>query len=163
MRGLSGEERPWLSARAGLIVFSALMTLMLLVVYRACLHAGFIWDDGFHFAGNPNMESFRGLINIWTSRSAIYYPLVLTTFWVMRRLVGLDPFAYHLLNILMHAATTVLLYTALRRLKVRGAWVGAALFALCPLHVETVAWVTELKNTQSAVFFLLSFLCAENA
>ena len=87
---------------------------------------------------------------------AVYYPLVLTTFWVLHKFVGLNPLPYHILNVLLHAGSAVLLWRLLRQLEVRGAWLGAALWALHPVMVQSVAWVTELKNTQSCVFYLLS-------
>jgi tetratricopeptide (TPR) repeat protein len=86
----------------------------------------------------------------------VYYPFVLTTFWALHKFVGLVPFPYHLLNVLMHAASAVLLWRVLRQLEVSGAWLGAALWSLHPVMVQSVAWVTELKNTQSCLFYLLS-------
>jgi len=90
--------------------------------------------------------------------------LVQTTFWVEHKIWGLNPLPYHLVNVLIHAAAAVVLWRVLRILKVRGAWFGAALWALHPVQVESVAWVTELKNTQSGLFFLLAilFFCKSN-
>ena len=97
-----------------------------------------------------------GLRQIWTTTQAVYYPLVLTTFWALHKVVGLDPLPYHLLNVLLHAASAIVLWRLLQLLRVRGAWLGAALWALHPVMVQSVAWVTELKNTQSCLFYLLS-------
>jgi tetratricopeptide (TPR) repeat protein len=83
---------------------------------------------------------------------------VITTFWVEHALWGLEPLPYHLVNILMHGACAVLLWRVLRSLRVQGAWLGAALWALHPVAVESVAWITEMKNTESGLFFLLSIL-----
>jgi tetratricopeptide (TPR) repeat protein len=74
----------------------------------------------------------------------------------MHKFFGLNPLPYHLLNVFFHAASAILLWCILRVLWVRGAWLGAALWALHPVMVQSVAWVTELKNTQSCLFFLLS-------
>jgi tetratricopeptide (TPR) repeat protein len=82
--------------------------------------------------------------------------MVLTSFWVQHALWGLDPLFYHLVNIIVHAACVILLWRLLQRLNVRGAWLGAALWGVHPVQVESVAWITELKNTQSCLFFLLS-------
>src|SRR4030095_10982681 len=90
---------------------------------------------------------------------AVYYPLVLTTFWALHKFAGLSPWPYHLLNLFLHAGSAVLLWQILRQLNVRGAWLGAALWALHPVMVQSVAWVTELKNTQSGFLYLLSIFC----
>ncbi len=72
---------------------------------------------------------------------------------------GLDSlWPYHLVSVLMHATCAVLLWQVLRSLRVPGAWLGAALWALHPVEVESVAWIGEMKNTQSGMFFLLSIL-----
>jgi tetratricopeptide (TPR) repeat protein len=122
------------------------------------LRADFIWDDESHVTRNPCVVGPLGLKEIWTTTQAVYYPLVLTTFWALHKLFGLNPLPYHALNVLLHAVSAILLWRVLRLLKVRGAWLGAALWALHPVIVQSVAWVTELKNTQSCVFYLLSIL-----
>jgi tetratricopeptide (TPR) repeat protein len=129
-----------------------------LAAYSPALTAGFIWDDDAHLTANAAVADPHGLVRIWTSADAVYYPLVLTTFWVMHRVWGFNPFPYHLLDILLHAANAFLLVLLLKRARIRGAWLAAALFALHPIHVESAAWVTEIKNTQSGVFFLLCLL-----
>jgi hypothetical protein len=98
------------------------------------------------------------LKEIWTTRAADICPLTLTTFWVEHALWGLNPRAYHLVNVLLHAACALLLWQVLRSLRVPGAWLGATLWALHPVMVESVAWVTEMKNTESCLFFLLAIL-----
>jgi tetratricopeptide (TPR) repeat protein len=123
------------------------------------LNDGFIWDDESHLTQNPCIIGPLGFKEIWTSARAVYYPLVLTTFWTLHKFAGLSPWPYHLLNVLLHAASAVLLWQVLRQLNVRGAWLGAALWALHPVMVQSVAWVTELKNTQSGFFYLLSIFC----
>jgi hypothetical protein len=144
------QERPWLPA--------ALLVAAVLAVYLPVLQAGYIWDDDKHLTQNPCVIGPLGFSAIWTTAEATYYPLVLTTFWVGHALWGLAPFPFHLLNVLMHAACALTLWRVLLRLRVSGAWLGAALWALHPVNVESVAWVTELKNTQSGVFFLLAIL-----
>ena len=126
------------------------------VAYSQVFQAGFIWDDESHLTRNPCVVGPLGLKEIWTSAQAVYYPLVLTTFWALHRVVGLSPLPYHLLNVLLHAASTIVLWRLLQLLRVRGAWLGAALWALHPVMVQSVAWITELKNTQSCLFYLLS-------
>jgi protein O-mannosyl-transferase len=141
---------PWLPAAA--------LALLVVIVYAPALKAGFIWDDDAHLTENPCITGLLGLKEVWTSSHAVYYPLVLTNFWVLHKFVGLNPLPYHLLNILLHSGSAVLLWRVLRQLGVRGAWLGAALWALHPVMVQSVAWITELKNTQSCFFYLLSIL-----
>lgn len=140
------------------VVAALVLVALVGIAYFPAFRAGFIWDDDDHFTHNSAVISDSGLVDIWTTSSAIYYPLVLTTWWFLRRLVGLNPFAYHALNILLHVANALLLAASLRRWRIPGGWVAAALFALHPVQVETVAWATELKNLQSGLFFLLAIL-----
>jgi tetratricopeptide (TPR) repeat protein len=145
-------NRPWLLA--------LVLVVATFAAYQSVWHAGFIWDDDDHFTKNPAMISLDGLKQIWSSLAVSrYYPLTLTSFWAQRRLWGLHPMPYHLVNVALHAVNALLLWALLRRLQVRGAWVAAAIWALHPVNVESVAWVTELKNTQSAIFFFLALLC----
>ncbi len=136
----------------------AVIILLAVAVYLPALHAGFIWDDDQHLTQNPAIIGPLGFKDIWTSSQAVYYPLVLTSFWILHKFVDLNPLPYHLLNVFMHAGSAVLLWRGLRQLGVRAAWLGAALWALHPVMVQSVAWVTELKNTQSCFFYLLSIL-----
>jgi protein O-mannosyl-transferase len=148
------ERRPWL--------WGLLLIAFVFIAYAPVFHAGFIWDDESHLTLNPCIVGPLGLKEIWTSTQAVYYPLVLTTFWVLHKFVGLNPLPYHILNVVMHAGSAGLLWRVLRQLGVRGAWLGAALWALHPVMVQSVAWVTELKNTQSCLFYLLSIYCFLN-
>jgi tetratricopeptide (TPR) repeat protein len=144
-------QREWL--------WAFLLVALVFISYARVFNAGFIWDDESHLTRNPCVVGPLGLKEIWTSARAVYYPLVLTTFWTVHRFAGLSPWPYHLLNVLLHAGSAVLLWQVLRQLNVRGAWLGAALWALHPVMVQSVAWVTELKNTQSGFFYLLSIFC----
>src|SRR6266513_4390938 len=144
-------QRNWLGA--------LFLIALIFIAYARVFTAGFIWDDESHLTQNPCIIGPLGLKEVWTTMRAVYYPLVLTSFWVLHKIAGLTPWPYHLLNVLMHAGATVLLWRVLRQLGVSGAWLGAALWALHPVMVQSVAWVTELKNTQSCFFYLLSILC----
>jgi hypothetical protein len=135
-------------------LMAGLLVLLTLVSYWPALHFGFILDDDEHLTRNPHLSDLAGLVSLWTTPAARVCPLVLTSFWVQRALWGLAPWPYHLVNILMHAAGGLVLWQVLRALKVRGAWLGAALWVLHPVAVESVAWITELKNTQSGLFYL---------
>ena len=103
--------------------------------------------DDDHLLQNPCIVGPLGFKAIWTTRTAVYYPLVLTSFWVGHALWNFNPLPYHLVNVAMHAACVLLLWRVLQDLKARGAWFGAALWALHPVQVESVAWITELKYT----------------
>ena len=138
--------------------WALLLIAFVFIAYTQVFRAGFIWDDESHLTQNPCVVGPLGLKEIWTTTQAVYYPLVLTTFWALHKFFGLNPLPYHLLNISFHAASAILLWRILQVLRVRGAWLGAALWALHPVMVQSVAWVTELKNTQSCVFYLLSIL-----
>jgi protein O-mannosyl-transferase len=135
-----------------------ILVLAVILAYQPIWYAGFIWDDDAHITANPVIIGPLGLKEIWTTSAARICPLVLTTFWVEHTLWGLAPLPYHLVNVFVHAASAVLLWRILRSLTIPGAWLGAALWALHPVQVETVAWITELKNTQSGLFYLLSIL-----
>lgn len=138
--------------------WALLLITFVFIAYVRVFRADFIWDDESHLTRNPCVIGPLGLKEIWTTAQAVYYPLVLTTFWTLHKFIGLNPFPYHLLNVLLHAASAVLLWRILQLLQIRGAWLGAALWALHPVMVQSVAWITELKNTQSCLFYLLSIL-----
>lgn len=140
-------------------IFAALALIAItLIAYAPAYRAAYIWDDEEYVTANPNLEDAAGLARIWIepSTSPQYYPLVFTTFWIEHHLWGEDPRGYHAVNILLHAASALLVWRVLRRLEVPGAWLAAAIFALHPVHVESVAWITERKNTLSGFFYLLS-------
>lgn len=141
-----------------LIAWIALVAATL-AAYAPALGAGFIWDDDGHVT-RPDLRSLHGLWRIWFELGATqqYYPVLHTAFWFEHRLWGDAPLGYHLLNILLHAAAACLLVAVLRRLRVPGAWAAGLLFALHPLGVESVAWISEEKNTLSGVFYLLAAL-----
>jgi Flp pilus assembly protein TadD len=139
---------------------AALILALAVAAYLPALQAGFIWDDDDHVTQNQVLEDGSGLRKIWFERGSTpqYYPLVHTSFWLERRLWGLNPAGYHATNILLHALAALLLWRVLVRLNVRGGYLAALLFSLHPLGVESVAWITERKNVLSAVFYLSSAL-----
>jgi Tfp pilus assembly protein PilF len=128
------------------------------LAYQPAWSAGFVWDDDSLLRSNPCIIGPLGLKQIWTTPAADICPLTLTTLWGEHALWGLRPLPYHLVNIFLHGGCAVALWRVLRGLRVPGAWLGAALWALHPVQVETVAWVSEMKNTESGLFFLLSIL-----
>jgi hypothetical protein len=138
---------PSWSSRDGL--WGLVLVLAVFLTYTPVWWAGFIWDDNANLATNPCIIGPLGLKEIWTTSTGQFFPLVLTTFWMEHALWGLAPLPYHLVNVLFHGACAVLLWRVLRSLNIPGAWLGAALWALHPVQVESVAWITEMKNTQS--------------
>ena len=135
-----------------ILVFAVFLT------YMPVWWAGFIWDDEPLIMSNPVMVGPLGLKAIWTTSAADICPLTLTTFWLEHALWDATPLPYHLVNVLLHGACAVLLWRVLHHSRVPGAWLGAALWALHPVQVDSVAWITEMKNTESGLFFLLSIL-----
>jgi len=138
----------------------ALIALLVLLAYLPALRDGFIWDDDSYVTENPTLHDPGGLRRIWFEVGAVpqYYPMVHTTFWLEYHLWGLNPVGYHLINVLLHATAAILLWQVLLRLRIRGAWPAAVIFALHPVQVESVSWITERKNVLSAVFYFAAAL-----
>jgi len=114
-----------------------------------------IWDDWRHMTPTA-LATWKGLKRVWLDPVATrrFDPLVDTVFWIEKRCWGSSTLGYHLISIGCHATSALLLVPVLRRLDIKGAWLAAAIFALHPVHAESVAWISELKNTLSGVFFL---------
>ena len=150
----------------------AVLALGLLVAasYFPAFQGGFIWDDGIIEKLMVAGGDLSGLARLWfapagafaglqsTMQEAHYWPLLYTTFWIEHKLWGLSPAGYHAVNILLHFANSVLLWRLMLRLAVPGAWAVAAVFAVHPLHVESVAWVIARKDLLSGLFYLLAAL-----
>ena len=147
---------PWTSREWACAAF---IVAAVFAAYQPVWHAGFVWDDDAHLM-RPDMRSLHGLWRIWADPSATqqYYPVLYTAFWIEHHLWGDAATWYHVANIALHCAAVCLLLRVLTRLSVPGACLGAALFALHPVNVETVAWVSEQKNTLSAVFYFAAAL-----
>jgi protein O-mannosyl-transferase len=139
---------------------SYLLFLMTLIVYLPSIGGDFIWDDETYVRSNLLLTTSEGLYHIWFNISANpqYYPLTFTTFWIEFQLWGLWPGGYHLINILLHGANAILLWRLLSRLAIPGAWLAAAIFALHPVQVDSVAQISERKNVLSMIFYLAALL-----
>src|SRR5580658_2804525 len=139
-------NREWLGGIA--------LVLAIVLTYTPVWRAGFIWDDDGHVT-RPDLRSAEGLAHIWFDPGATqqYYPLIHSIFWVEHRLWGDAPLGYHLVNVILFSCSALLLLKILQRLEVPGAWLAVAIFALHPVQVESVAWVSELKNMLSGVFY----------
>ncbi len=133
-----------------------LLTITFLA-YLPVWRAGFIWDDDTFLLNNPLIQKADGLWQFWFSTAAPdYFPMTSSTLWLEWRLWGANALGYHLVNVSLHSLSALLLWRILIRLKIPGAILAAALFAVHPVNVESVAWITERKNTLSMVFYLLS-------
>jgi tetratricopeptide (TPR) repeat protein len=145
------SPRDWL----GLVLLAAVTVF----AYERVARAGFVWDDDAHLV-NPGLRSLDGLRRIWTEPGATqqYYPVLYSAFWLEQRLWGYSAMGYHLANVALHLAVVLALYRVLRRLSVPGALLAASAFALHPVCVESVAWISEQKNTLSALFYLAAGL-----
>lgn len=149
-----------LSPSVATALAAVLMGMVVFLVYAPAWRGGLIWDDDAHVT-RPELRSLHGLYRIWFEIGATqqYYPLTHSVFWVEHRFWGDSTLGYHLVNILLHCVAAMMVWRILRRLAIPGAWLAAMIFAVHPVHVESVAWITELKNTLSGVFYLGSMLC----
>jgi tetratricopeptide (TPR) repeat protein len=152
--------------RVRLFLAGMLLASAALVAHGRSISNGYVWDDDLAgpmgtYPDSPHvLRSQDTLVRVWSNPGEIgqYYPLVHTTYWLEYRLWGDRPAGYHAVNVLLHAGNAVLLWLVLRKLGVPAAWFGAALFAVHPVGVESVAWVTERKNTLSMCMALGSLL-----
>jgi len=136
------------------LVLAALL-LATLAAYQPAWHGSMLWDDDRHIT-RGELQSAEGLWRIWFELGATqqYYPLVHSAFWIQHRLWGDNTLGYHVVSIVLHALSAFLIGVILQRLAVPGAWLAAVIFALHPVHAESVAWITELKNTLSGLLYL---------
>ena len=156
----SGPRDRRLSVRHA--VPALILGLLVAVSFFPAYQAGFVWDDVV-FTEEPVIRSTSGLKNIWLSPADIqneghYWPVTYTTFWLEHKLWGLAPLGYHIVNVLLHLANVLLLWRLLGRLSAPGAWAAAAVYAVHPLHVESVVWVIERKDVLSGLFYLTSLM-----
>jgi protein O-mannosyl-transferase len=136
------------------------LIVVVMTLYSRSMHYGYNWDDADNVTHNAAIKTTEGLINIWIKPGTTYqyYPIVFTSFWAEYNILGLNPHFSHFINALLHGLNSLLLWLILRRLSMPGAWTAALIFALHPVHVESVAWITERKNVLSGFFYLSSIL-----
>ena len=130
-----------------------------LAAYFPALRGGLLWDDSSHLT-KPGLQSFHGLSRIWFELGATqqYYPLLHSAFWLEHRMWGDAVAGYHLTNVALHALSACLVVAIMKRLSLPGAWLAGFVFALHPVNVESVAWISEQKSTLSGVFYLAALL-----
>ena len=143
---------PWL--------FALILVALTFVVYFPVLRGGFVFDDDSLIVHNRLIHATDGLHQFWfTTEAGEYLPLTYTLWWLEWRSWGANPMGYHIVNVLFHAVNAVLVWLILRRLRIPGAWVAGLVFAIHPVNVATVAWISEQKNTLSMFFYALTILC----
>jgi len=137
----------------------ALLCCATLAAYWPALQGALLWDDAAHIT-KPDLWSWHGLWRIWFELGATqqYYPLLHSAFWVEHRIWGDAVLAYHLTNVALHAACACLVVLIARRLSLPGAWLAGFVFAVHPVCVESVAWISEQKSALSGFFCLASAL-----
>jgi tetratricopeptide (TPR) repeat protein len=136
------------------------IVVLTVAAYGPAFRAGWVWDDDSYVTANATLRSWQGLARIWLEPGAVaqYYPLTFSSLWLDYQLHGANPFAFHTTNVVLHAANAVLVGLVLEAAAIPAPWVVVALFAVHPMHVESVAWVTERKNVLSGCFYLLALL-----
>ena len=137
-------QRGWL--------FALVLIAATLAAYQSIAHAGFLWDDSALLGANDLIRSPQGWWQVWTERRLDYLPATSLTFWLEWRIWGMNAVGYHLDNVILHGLAAGLIWRTLRRLKVDGSRLAAAIFALHPVNVASVAWIAERKNTLTMCF-----------
>jgi len=146
--------RPWPDAARALLLLGCIG-----VAYLPALAGGTVWDDDRHITTGA-LQSLDGLRRIWFEIGATqqYYPILHSAFWMEHRLWGDAPLGYHLMNAGLHGIAAILVVVLCQRLAIKGAWLAGFIFALHPVAVESVAWISEQKNTLSLVLYMLTAL-----
>ncbi len=138
---------------------NVVLVVAAVLAYLPALRAGFVFDDWILLVHHPLIQASDGLRRIWaTAEAPDYYPVTWTSWWLQWRLWGNDPFGYHAVNLALHAVNVVLLVRVLRRLEAPGAWWVGLLFAVHPVNVSAVAWISSHKTLLCMAFFLASVL-----
>ncbi len=140
---------------AAFLVGALLLFLAVFAVYFPMIHGFFTWDDDWHVLGNPYLSNFAGLLELFNPAKnvALYFPVSLSAFWLERSFFGVqNPVPFHVVSMILHAANTIVLWRLLLRLRIRWATLAAAIFAIHPMHVETVAWISEQKTLLACLF-----------
>jgi Flp pilus assembly protein TadD len=137
---------------------ASLLVVLTGIVYLPAMHAGFIWDDRELIIENPIVRAADGLHRFWFTSKPPDTPVMYSFWWLEYRLWRENAAAYHVVNVMLHALNAVLVWIILARLKIPGAWLAGLVFAIHPVNVATVAWVSEQKNTLSLLLYAVATL-----
>jgi len=159
------EAKETLSSKFAPVIWKVLLRAAIIIaavfwIYWPSLRGGWLWDDDIYVTDNILLRNLAGLWKIWFQPGVIrdYYPLDFTVYWVQWHLWGMAPPGYHVTNVMLHLASSLLVWYLLSKFQLKLAWLGGLLFAIHPVQVESVAWISELKNTLSLPFFLLAMI-----
>jgi protein O-mannosyl-transferase len=130
-------------------------------VFAPALRGDWLMDDDMYLANNVLLHDPARLWKIWFAPGSLieYYPIEASVQAVQWHLWHLDTLGYRLTNVLLHIVSALLIWRLLGKFEMRYAWLGGLLFAIHPVVIESVAWISELKNTLSLPPFLLA-MCA---
>ena len=151
--------------------FLLCLAVLAIAPYLNAVSGDFIWDDRLFLVDNPNLERSDNVLQrffstgIWdhsvlqTQDTVLYRPLATLAFWVNYQIHGQNPLGYHLFSVLLHLANTLLVWWLLRRqfgqLSVGARFAGTAIFAVHPVHVESIAWISAFMDPFASIFILL--------
>ncbi|HEY1661907.1 MAG TPA: tetratricopeptide repeat protein [Verrucomicrobiae bacterium] len=152
---MSSETEPRQS-RIRAIAGALTIIVLIFIAYSPILPGAFVMDDERLTGGdNPLVNGNLNLHTLWFGTD---FTLATFGWWLEKMAFGNNPMGYHIVDLALHAASCLLLWRLLARLKIPGAWLAGALFAVHPVCVNSVARIAEMKNTLSLPFFFLSFL-----
>lgn len=154
----TAPAKPWPRGLWAAIGAATIIALTF-IIYSPSFTGGFILDDDALVSQNKLLHDIDGLRRIWcTTEAPDYWPITYTSFWIEWRLWQLRPLGYIIDNVILHIAASLLIWIVLRKLAIPGAFLAALIFAIHPVNVESVAWISQRKNTLAMLFFLLSIL-----
>ncbi len=136
---------------------AAVIAVAAFAAYFHCLSGGFIVDDDKLLTDNQLVMATDGLHKLWCTTEALdYWPATNTTLWTEWRLWSANSTGYHVTNLILHVVEALLIWVVLRSLSIPGAFLAGMIFAIHPVNVESVAWISQRKNIMAMLFFLLS-------
>lgn len=132
----------------------AFLVAAVFAIYAPAFDGEFVWDDhGIYISHNGLLRESDGIYRFWFTNDPVdYYPLTYTTFWFEWQAVETDTRLYHIDNVLLHLGAAFVLYALLKRLDAPYPWFVCLLFAVHPIQLESVAWISQRKSLLGALF-----------